>query len=164
MIRGLSPPANCRCPFGATFAALSALLLTACASTGTDAREAEAQAGAAKAAAAAPGHSSGPHAPGRRIFEDCVSADAVLRYEHLVGERVLIRWAWNDPDAPSAQLRVPAHVLRLDAEAVAVDFDARMPNRAVYISAWMYSSHIRANSDGSFAVDPCSATFERGGW
>ena len=96
------------------------------------------------------------------IRQDSFDGDSELG--KVVGERILIAWSWNDPSSESARLRAPATVLRVDADSVAVDFDPRMPNRSIYAAAWTYSGHIRANPDGSFAVDPCSATFERGGW
>ena len=55
-------------------------------------------------------------------------------------------------------------VNRIDPERVIVTFDPRVTNIELYTSVWTYSGHIEPNYDGTFGVDPCSATFEQGGW
>ncbi|MGI9431339.1 MAG: hypothetical protein ACR2PQ_03950 [Myxococcota bacterium] len=97
----------------------------------------------------------------RRVFEGCDPVEAARRYEGLVGERVSIQWAWEDEDAASASLRVPAVVLRVDPPQVVVAFESGIRNLPFFTSVWLYSGHVQALPDGSFGVAPCSATIER---
>jgi hypothetical protein len=100
----------------------------------------------------------------RRVFEGCAPAEEVERYESLAGEAVLITFAWKDMKNPAANLKVPARVIRIDSPDVIVGFDPRVPNLDLYTSVWSYSGHIKGRSDGTFGVDPCSATMEKGSW
>jgi hypothetical protein len=89
----------------------------------------------------------------------------VQRHEALVGENVLITWAWKKGmNESTAGLQVPATVLRIDSPYLVVAFDRRVANLELFTSVWIYSGHIKSNPDGSFGVDPCSASFEKGGW
>ena len=105
-------------------------------------------------------------ASNRRVFGGCNPESEVKRYEGLVGKKVSVTFAWKKDVMREevADLKVPAGVLRIESPFVAVDFDRKMPNRELYISAWIYSGHIRGLSDGAFGVDPCSASIEAGGW
>ena len=100
----------------------------------------------------------------RLIFEDCDPAEQAEGYADLVGEKISITFAWKEMDESTADLKAPATLLRIDSPSVVVNFDPRIPNREFYATAWIYSGHIEAQSDGSFAVDPCSAKIEKGGW
>jgi len=100
----------------------------------------------------------------RRIFEGCVPEKEARRYESLVGESVLITFAWKNMGDATADLKVPAKVLRIDSPYVIVGFDPRVPKLDLYISAWIYSGHIKGQGDGTFGVAPCSATIKKGGW
>jgi hypothetical protein len=100
----------------------------------------------------------------RRIFEGCVPAEAVERYESWAGEHVLITFAWKDMKGTAADLNVPAQIVRIDSPDVVVGFDPRVPNLDLYISVWTYSGHLEGRTDGAYGVDPCSATFEKGRW
>jgi hypothetical protein len=134
---------------------LAALLMQGCSSTPP----------AADAGGAGPEVTSqSPTGSNRRVFEGCDPAEEARRYERLAGEKVLITWAWQDTSAASAGLKVPARALRVDPPQVEVTFDPRVPNLELLTSVWLYSGHIAANPDGSFRVDPCSATLEKGGW
>jgi len=106
---------------------------------------------------------AGAHRSNRRVFDGCDPAREIRRYQGLAGEDVLITFAWQKMGA-AADLKAPARVLRIDAKSVVVSFDTRVPNLELYTSVWALSRHIQPNADGSFAVDPCSATFEPGGW
>ena len=97
----------------------------------------------------------------RRVFDDCDPQEAAGRHQDFVGERVLIQWAWQEMGEESAALQVPATVLRVDPPVVAVTFDPTVPNLELFSSVWLYSGHIAALPDGSFAVAPCSATLTR---
>jgi len=103
-------------------------------------------------------------ASNRRIFEGCIAEKEAMRYAGLVGESVLITFAWKDMKESVADLKVPAKVLRIDSPDVVVGFDSRVPNLNLYASVWSYSGHITGRSDGTFGVDPCSANIELGDW
>lgn len=118
--------------------------------------------GAAVAEAVVPSHSVA-RGSNRRVFEGCDAVEEARRYADLVGTRVWITWAWRERETASANLRVPAVVLRIDGPSVAVAFDRQIPNLELFTPVWLYSGHIRANPDGSAGVDPCSATIERQG-
>ncbi len=100
----------------------------------------------------------------RRIFKNCDPAEKVEGYADLVGEKVLIDLAWEDEKAKSAQLQIPAKVLRIESPYVVVDFDKQVPNLQFYVSVWLYSGHVKAMADGPHGVDPCSATMKKGQW
>lgn len=100
----------------------------------------------------------------RRIFEGCDPVEEARRYEGLVGESVLITFAWTSTKGAAADLKAPATVIRIDSPYVTVAFDPRVPNLDLYASVWTYSGHIKGQSDGTFRVAPCSATIEKGGW
>ena len=100
----------------------------------------------------------------RRIFEGCVPEKEAKRYESLTGEKVLITFAWNDKREATANPEVPAGVIRIDSSDVIVGFDARVPNLGLYTSVLSYSGHIKGRGDGTFGVNPCSATIEKGSW
>ncbi len=135
--------------------ALLALVGQGCDSTSREAEEAEAK---------RPVPTVDMGESNRRVFEGCDAAEVASSHAPLVGEKVLVTWAWQDADAASAGLEVPAVVLRIDSPRVVVNFDSRVPNLELLTSVWLYSGHITANADGSFGVDPCSASFEKGAW
>jgi hypothetical protein len=126
-----------------------------------------------QACASAPTDSSPDHEPSpatteakasRRTFEGCDPAKEVERYSDRVGENVLITLAWENQNSKSAELQIPALVLRLESPYVVVDFDRDIPNLKFYTSIWLYSGHVKAMRDGSHGVDPCSATMKKGQW
>ena len=82
----------------------------------------------------------------------------------MVGEKVFVTWAWKEMREGTANVEVPAAVLRIDSPWVVGTFHPGVANLQLYTSVWLYSGHIQANADGSFDVDPCSATLEKGGW
>ncbi|MDJ0864944.1 MAG: hypothetical protein QNK03_02475 [Myxococcota bacterium] len=146
--------------------ALLALLVSAC-TTGTATTEPRDAVGPSPDAPSSVSQSGakGAASSNRLVFEGCEPVAEARRYAHLVGEEVLIRWAWTDAmSQPGARLLVPAVVLRIDPASVAVRFDPGVANLQLYTSVWTSSGHIRGNADGSFAVDPCSATLQRGSW
>ena len=110
-----------------------------------------------------PDDAATPSGSNRRIFPGCVGTEAARAHSGLVGQRVRITWAWERMGEASAALRVPATVLQIDPPDVVVRFDADIPNLELFTSVWLYSGHIRARPDGSFGVDPCSATLELAG-
>jgi len=132
------------------------LLLQACSSVPPQESITESQAPAATKQAQADSN--------RRMFDGCIAEEEAMRHESLVGESVLITFAWKDSEDSIADLKVPAKVVRIDAPYVLIGFDPRVPNLHLYASVWSYSGHIKGRSDGTFGVDPCSATFEEGGW
>ncbi len=103
-------------------------------------------------------------ASNRRIFTDCDSAEAVKEYADLVGEHVLISWAWINASEKVNALEVPASVLRVDSPYLVVAFNPDIPNVEFYSSIWLTSGHIKAMPDGAFGVDMCSATLKKGEW
>jgi hypothetical protein len=135
--------------------ALLTLLLFGCASAP--------QEEVAKAPAPTPAATAEPKS-NRRVFEGCDPAKEASRYESWVGENVLVTWAWKEMSSAAAGLEVPAAILRVDSPYVAVTFNPNVANLELFTSVWIYSGHIKSNPDGSFGVDPCSATFKKGSW
>lgn len=136
----------------ASSACLLALSSQGCGETRQERSEAEP---AAAIAIETPGRSN------RRVFEGCDPTEEARRYSSLVGERVSIIWAWQNMGEASAALRAPAVLLRVDPPLLAVAFESGVRNLELFTSVWLYSGHITALPDGSFAVAPCSATLEK---
>ena len=135
--------------------ALLALLFQGCASTPEESTALSKEPPATSVAASG---------SSRRIFAHCEPAEAVKQTAGMVGDHVLITWAWNNASDRVASLEVPAVVLRVDSPYVVVAFDKRIPNLEFYSAIWLNSGHIKAMPDGAFGVDPCSATLKQGQW
>ena len=103
-------------------------------------------------------------ASNRRVFEGCDSAEAAKEHADMVGEDVLISWAWIDASEQMNALEVPASVLRVESSYMVVAFNPDIPNVEFYSAVWLTSGHIKAMPDGAFGVDMCSATVKKGKW
>ncbi len=151
-------------------------LAASCASDPPDAATETPESANAVAEATTPAASGPPAAPiletpdptsarsNRKIREGCDPVLEAARHEEFAGEPVFITFAWQDMGPHAAELATPAMVLSIEEAWVLVRFDRRIPNLQLFTSVWTTSGHIAPRPDGSYGVDPCSATFEKGGW
>jgi hypothetical protein len=95
----------------------------------------------------------------RLVFEDCDPAVEARKYEAFVDRRALAVLSWQNMSERAANLKIPVYVKSVDDGVVNVSI-LEIPMREQYLTIWQNSGHIAPSADGTFQMDPCSASIE----